>query len=102
MTDGGLRVTESQGRVRFSVRVQPRASRTDVAGVYGDALKVRLAAPPVDGAANDELVEFFANTFAVRRQSVRIVAGEASRSKIVEIDGVTERAVRDLAGRAPR
>jgi uncharacterized protein (TIGR00251 family) len=92
-----LRVTEANGRVRFSVRVQPRAATTAVAGVYGDALKVRVAAPPVDGAANDALVEFFAEIFAVRLRDVSIVAGETSRSKIVEIDGITERAVRNLA-----
>jgi uncharacterized protein (TIGR00251 family) len=96
-----LRVTEANGRVRFSVRVQPRAGRSGVVGIHGDALKVRVAAPPVDGAANAALVEFFAEIFAVARRDVRIVAGETSRSKIVEIDGITERAVRELAeGRA--
>jgi len=92
-----LRVTESNGRVRFSVHVQPRASTTSAAGVHGDALKVRLAAPPVDGAANQALVEFFAEIFRVGRRDVRILAGETSRSKIVEIDGITARAVQDLA-----
>lgn len=62
-------------------------------GVYGDALKIRLSAPPVDGAANEELVIFLASIFAVPRRSVRILAGESSRSKIVEIDGVTAHAV---------
>jgi uncharacterized protein (TIGR00251 family) len=61
--------------------------------VHGDALKVRLSAPPVDGAANEELVLFLASIFAVPRRSVRILAGETSRSKLVEIDGVTARAV---------
>jgi uncharacterized protein (TIGR00251 family) len=92
-----LRVTETNGRVRFSVHVQPRAATSAVVGVHGDALKVRVAAPPVDGAANDALVKFFTEIFAVRRRDVRIVAGETSRSKIVEIDGITERAVRNLA-----
>jgi uncharacterized protein (TIGR00251 family) len=92
-----IRVHEATGRVRFSVRVQPRASRSEVVGVYGDALKVRLSSPPVDGAANDELVKFLAHVFAVGRRDVRILAGESSRSKIVEIDGITERAVHDVA-----
>jgi uncharacterized protein (TIGR00251 family) len=92
-----VRVHEANGRVRFSVRVQPRASRSEVVGVYGDALKVRLSSPPVDGAANDELVKFLAHVFAVGRRDVRILAGESSRSKIVEIDGITERAVHDVA-----
>ena len=97
-----VRVHEANGRVRFSVRVQPRASRSEVVGIYGDALKVRLSSPPVDGAANDELVEFLAHVFAVARRDVRILAGESSRSKIVEIEGITERAVHDVAKRTAR
>jgi uncharacterized protein len=79
--------------VRFSVRVQPRASRNEVAGTHDDAIKIRLSAPPVDGAANENLVIFLASIFAVPRRSVRILAGETSRSKVVEIDGVTAQAV---------
>jgi uncharacterized protein (TIGR00251 family) len=97
-----VRVHEADGRVRFSVRVQPRASRNEIAGVYGDALKVRLSAPPVDGAANVALIEFLADVFAVGRRDVRILAGETSRSKIVEIEGITERTVHDVAERAAR
>lgn len=92
-----LRVTEANGKVRFSVRVQPRASRNEVAGVYGDALKVRLSAPPVDGAANAKLIVFLSEVFAVAGRSVTILAGESSRSKTVEIEGITERAVRNVA-----
>lgn len=89
-------VRESNGRVRFSVRVQPRASRSEVVGEHGDAIKIRLAAPPVDGAANDALVIFLAESFAVPRRAVRILAGETSRSKIIEIDGVTANAVYEI------
>jgi len=94
-----VRVTETNGRVRFAVHLQPRASRSEVAGVHGDALKVRIAAPPVDGAANEALVKFLSDLFAVGRRDVRIVAGETSRSKIVEIEGVTAQDVRRLAQR---
>jgi len=97
-----LRVTEIGSRVRFSVRVQPRASKSELAGEYGDAVKIRLAAPPVDGAANEELVAFLSNIFAVARKSVRILAGETARSKMIEIEGITERAVRDVMSRMPR
>lgn len=97
-----VRVTSVDGRVRFAVRVQPRASNNQIAGVHGDALKVRLTAPPVEGAANAELVAFLASIFVVKRQSIRILAGESSRSKIVEIDGITERAVHDVASGATR
>jgi uncharacterized protein len=97
-----IRVTSAGGRVRFAVRVQPRASTNEIAGVHGDAVKIRLTAPPVDGAANAELIDFLSGIFAVRRQSIRIVGGETSRSKIVEIDGITERAVHDVASGAAR
>ena len=97
-----VRVQTVGGRVRLSVHVQPRASRREIGGVHGDALKVRLTAPPVGGAANDELIELLADTFAVGRRAIKIVAGETSRSKIVEIDGITERAVHDVASGATR
>lgn len=79
------------------MRVQPRASTTELAGLYGDALKVRLAAPPVDGAANEALVIFLAKIFSVSRHDVRILAGETARSKLIEIRGITEDHVRDAA-----
>jgi hypothetical protein len=91
-----VRITEREGAVRFSVRVQPRSSRTGVEGVHGDALKVRVNAPPVDGAANEAVVEVLAEALGVPRRSVRIVAGESSRTKVVEVDGVSAEAVRSL------
>jgi uncharacterized protein (TIGR00251 family) len=72
-------------RLRFAVRVQPRASRTRVVGEQGDALKVQLNAPPVDGAANDALVALLADALGVPRRSVAIVAGGHSRLKTVEV-----------------
>ena len=87
------------GAVRFHVRVQPRASRNEVAGALGGALKVRLQAPPVDGAANDALVTFLADELGVPRRGVRIVAGSTSRSKTVEVDGIAATAVDRLLAR---
>ncbi|MBK9407230.1 MAG: DUF167 domain-containing protein [Gemmatimonadetes bacterium] len=84
--------------VRFSVRVQPRASRSEVAGIQQGALKVRLQAPPVDGAANEALVDFLADSLDVPRRMIRIVSGESSRSKVVEALGVSVAAVAQLAG----
>ena len=84
--------------VRFAVRVQPRASRSEIVGVHGDAMKIRLSAPPVDGAANEALVELIADALGVGRRAVRIVSGESSRSKVVEVEGVTAAAVLRLAG----
>jgi hypothetical protein len=70
------------------VRVQPRASRTELAGRHGDALKVRLAAPPVDGAANEALVRFLAERLDVSRSAVWLEAGAAGRTKIVAVTGI--------------
>lgn len=86
--------------MRVSVHVQPRASRSEIAGVHGDALKVRLPAPPVDGAANEALIALLARGLGVARRDVRIVAGTASRTKTVEIRGTTEAAVRALIAHA--
>lgn len=87
------------GGVRLTLHVQPRASRTEVAGRHGDALKVRLAAPPVDGAANDALLRFLADTLGVPRSGVTLVGGTSSRRKVVLVAGVTvEKAEERLAG----
>jgi uncharacterized protein len=75
--------------VRILVYVQPRAARTEVVGEHGDALKVRVAAPPVDGAANDELVRFLAKQLRIPVSSVRLVGGASARRKVVEIDDIT-------------
>jgi len=93
-----LTVRGSGESVRFAVRVQPRASRSEIVGLQGDALKVRLSAPPVDGAANEALIELVADELGVSRRAVRIISGESSRSKVVEVEGVTAAAVLRLAG----
>lgn len=89
-------VESRAGSVRFPVRVQPRASRTEVAGTQQGALKVRLQAPPVDGAANEALVDFLADSLGVPRRLVRIVSGASSRTKVVEVTGVDAGAVSRL------
>jgi uncharacterized protein (TIGR00251 family) len=75
--------------VAFAVRVLPRSGRTAVAGVRGDALLVRLAAAPVDGAANEALTAFIADLFDCPRSAVSLTSGEKSRDKRVAIDGIT-------------
>lgn len=94
-----LRVEVKGSVVRVAVHVQPRASRSEIIGQHGAALKVRLQAPPVDGAANDALVRLLAESLGVSPRSVRVVAGASSRAKTVEVDGTTEDAVRALASR---
>lgn len=75
---------------RLTVKVHPRAKRTRLAGRHGDGWKLDLAAPPVDGKANDECVRFFAELAGVPQARVRIVLGETSRTKVVEIEGVSQ------------
>jgi hypothetical protein len=81
------------------VRVQPRASRNEVVGTHGAALKVRLLAPPADGAANNALASLLSERLGVPPRAVRIISGASSRSKTVEIDGTTEADVRALVHR---
>jgi uncharacterized protein len=75
---------------RIAIKAHPRAKRTALTGRFGDAYKLDVAAPPVDGKANDECLRFFAELFGVPRSSVIIVKGAASRMKVIEIEGVTE------------
>lgn len=82
------------GAVRFAVRVQPRSSRTGVDGLHGTALRVRVHAPPVEGAANAAVIETIAAALRIPRRMVRIVAGGSSRSKLVEIAGLSASDVR--------
>ena len=79
------------------MQVQPGASRTEFAGLHGEALKVRLQSPPRDGAANEELVAFLAKSLGVAKRSVRIVGGAGSRGKLIEVDGVSAASVEALA-----
>jgi hypothetical protein len=92
-----IKLTSQADRVTFEVRVQPRASSTGIAGEADGALKIRLAAPPVDGAANDELTRFVAKFFDVARQQVEIVSGLRSKHKVVRVNGIsTEECERKL------
>jgi uncharacterized protein (TIGR00251 family) len=80
--------TKCPGGVRIQLLVQPRASRTEVVGLYGEALKIRVAAPPVDGAANEAIIRFFADRLDVSRSRVHLTKGASGRRKVVEIDGI--------------
>ena len=86
----------------LDIHVIPRARKTEVAGERDGALLVRLAAPPVEGAANDELIDFLATTLGLPRRAIHIVAGERSRRKRVAIDGMTAEQVRAILGRVDR
>lgn len=79
----------------LNIRVIPRAKRSEVAGTRGDAWLVRLQAPPVDGAANEELIALLAKLLGVPRRAVTIVGGERSREKRVHVAGIAAAAARD-------
>ncbi len=87
-------IRESAGAVTFQVKVHPRAKKDALTGVHGDALKLALTAPPVEGRANDAVVEFFADLLRLPRSSVTIAAGQTSRNKVVRITGITADALR--------
>jgi uncharacterized protein (TIGR00251 family) len=78
---------------RITVHVVPRARATAIAGRHGDAVKIRLVAPPVEGAANEELVRFLAGRLGVSRSAVTVVAGHTTRRKIVAIEGMERASV---------
>lgn len=95
--DAGPAIRERDGEVELAVHVQPRAGRSEVVGVHAGRLKVRLAAPPVEGAANEELVRLLARTLGVAPSDVTITRGHGARLKTVRVRGVSaERARRAL------
>jgi uncharacterized protein (TIGR00251 family) len=91
-----LRVA-ADGRLTLTLHIQPGAKKTEVAGEHGDALKIRLAAPPVDGKANAALLAFIAERLGVSKSSVSLKSGQTSRRKVVEVEGALVEAVRQLA-----
>ncbi len=91
-----IAVDPMRGTVSFPVRVQPRASRDEIAGVIEGAMKVRLRAPAVENRANEALVEFLATLLKTSKSAVRIRSGEQSRIKRVEIFGVTQQQIESL------
>jgi uncharacterized protein (TIGR00251 family) len=80
-------LTRDGDRVTLALRVQPRASRDEVAGLYGDRLKLRITAPPVDGAANEHLCRFLARLFGIPASRVRLLQGTNGRDKRVVLEG---------------
>ena len=76
--------------ITLTLHIQPGAKKTEVAGEHGDALKIRLAAPPVDGKANAALLEFIADRLDVAKSAVTLKSGQTSRRKVVGVGGVSE------------
>jgi uncharacterized protein len=88
----------ADGRITLTLHIQPGAKKTEFAGLHGDALKIRLAAPPVDGKANEALVRFVADTLGLAKSSVQLKSGQTSRRKVLEVQGSNTEAVNRLLG----
>ena len=88
-------IAESNAGVTFAVRVHPRAKKNGITGELGDALKLSLTTPPIEGRANEACTEFFAKLLKVPRSSVTIASGLSSRNKVIRVAGVTGEYVRD-------
>lgn len=82
-------ITEKSGGVMITVRIVPRANKTGIAGELGEALKIRLQAPPVEGKANKALIEFLAGLLACSRSAISIESGDKGRNKMIFISGIS-------------
>ena len=95
-------VQDTKAGAVLSVYVQPKASTTECVGIHGDALKIRVAAPPVDGAANDELMRFLARRLSIPSTSVQIHSGASGRHKRVLVKGATAEFVKARLNLGPK
>jgi uncharacterized protein len=89
MTGSPISIRETTEGAVFRIRVVPRSPRSEIVGLQGDALKVRIAAPPVEGKANEECIRFFAELLDVRKAAVKITSGHTSKTKTVSVSGRT-------------
>ncbi len=87
----------TDGNVTLTLHIQPGAKKTEFAGLHGDALKIRLAAPPVDGKANEALIRFIADTLGLPKSAVSLKSGQTSRHKVQEVSGATPDAIAGFA-----
>ena len=91
-----MRIIDRDNGIEFTVRVIPRSSRSEIVGEFDGAVKVRLSSPPVDGAANAELIRLISKKLGISKSSVEIISGETSKTKRLLISGVAEQKLRDL------
>jgi len=91
-----INYTEKNGAIVFNVRVVPRASKSEVVGEHDGALKVRIASPPVDGAANAELIKLLSKTFGVSKSEIEILAGQTSKTKQIKISNIKIERFREI------
>lgn len=91
-----INFTEKNGAIIFNVRVVPRASKSEIVGEHDGALKIRIASPPVDGAANAELIKLLSKTFDISKSEVEILAGQTSKTKQIKIANVEIERFKDI------
>ena len=86
-----IQFTEKDDSVIFTVRAVPRASKSEIVGEHDGALKIRIASPPVDGAANEELIKVLSKFFGVSKSSIEITGGQTSKQKQIRINGINSK-----------
>jgi uncharacterized protein (TIGR00251 family) len=94
-----LELKEKEGAVTIRVRVQPRAPKTEIVGEHDGAIKLRIAAPPIDGRANEECRRYLAKLLKVSATSVEIISGESSRDKVIRVSNMSARRILEALGR---
>lgn len=91
-----IRFSEQNGAIVFTIKVVPRASKSEIVGAHDGALKIRLAAPPVEGAANEELIKTLAKYFEVQKSAVEIVSGATAKTKQIRVTGANAEKLRQI------
>lgn len=88
-------IKEAENYVTFSVRVQPRSSKNEICGIYGDAIKIKLTSPPVDGEANEGLIEFLSGILKINKGQIEIIGGHKSKNKLIKIRSIKKERIEE-------
>ncbi|OGW08563.1 MAG: YggU family protein [Nitrospinae bacterium RIFCSPLOWO2_12_39_16] len=83
-----LNLKEDKNGVVFTVKVQPRSSKNEICGIYGDAVKIKLTSPPVEGEANESLINFLSKSLNISKGQIEIIGGHKSKNKLIKMRGV--------------
>jgi uncharacterized protein (TIGR00251 family) len=83
-----FRLKEDNNSITFAVRVQPRSSKNEICGIYGDAVKIKLTSPPVEGEANEGLVKFLSKVLDISKGQIEIIGGQKSKNKVIRVTAV--------------
>jgi len=89
----------SENSVNIQVQIQPKSSQNQIVGLHDGRLKIKIAAPPVDGKANESLIEFLAKTFKISKSNIEILKGHTSKLKTIKLSGISENTYRSIIGK---